>query len=179
MCEAVKKALCGVTEVLGTFIQDLAVVGDGDATESSVRRSQRRRTAEHHGGVQEEGIDDDDPDYEAEEEEFCSSDDGSLGLESEDEAGHPGDPENVPGMEEDEDLVPLSTRLNKIKSVPREATSIHGIASGTNSEGDCTFQAQPRCDAPAPAPAARGGFIVGAGGLEPPYPHGSNGAPPQ
>ena len=127
--------------------------------------------------MQEEGIDDDDPDYEAEEEEFCSSDDGSLGLESEDEAGHPGDPENVPGMEEYEDLVPLSTRLNKIKSVPREAASIHGIASGTNSEGDCTFQAQPRCDAP--APAARGGSNVGAGGARAPLPPWIQWSPPK
>ena len=30
ICEAVRKVLSGVTEALGTFIQDLAAVEDGD-----------------------------------------------------------------------------------------------------------------------------------------------------
>ena len=97
---------------VGTFIQDLAAVEDGDPAESSVRRSQRRRTVEYYDEVQEEEIEED-SDYEAEEEDFCNSDERSLGLDSEDEADLSGDPE-------DEDVVPLSTRLNRMKSIPKE-----------------------------------------------------------
>ena len=126
ICEAVRKVLSGVTEALGTFIQDLATVEDGDLAESSVRRSKRRRIAKHYEEVQEEETEED-PDYEAEEQEFLgSSNEGSLGLDSEDDMDHAGNPNDIGGMEEDEDLVPLSTRLNKFKSVAKEPVSSYG-----------------------------------------------------
>jgi len=111
-------------------------VEDGDPAESSVRRSQRRRTVKYYDEVQEEEIEED-SDYEAEEEDFCNSDEGSLGLDSEDEADLSGDPE-------DEDVVPLSTRLNRMKSIPKEPVSAHRTIMQKNTE--------PRCDAPAPSP---------------------------
>ena len=60
-------------------------------------------------------------------------------------------------MEEDEDLVTLSTRLNRIKTVQKEVVSSHETAGGTNTE--------PRCDTPAPAPVAQddqGGMKLGS-----------------
>jgi len=112
--------------------------------------------------VQEEETEED-PDYEAEEQEFLgSSDEGSLGLDSEDDMDHAGNPNDIGGMEEDEDLVPLSTRLNKFKSVAKEPVSSYGTVSGANTRGDDTIQVQnkiePRGDAPALAttvPAAQ------------------------
>ncbi|KAG2557289.1 hypothetical protein PVAP13_8NG247500 [Panicum virgatum] len=75
---------------------------------------------------------------------------------------HAGNPNDIGGMEEDEDLVPLSTRLNKFKSVAKEPVSSYGTVSGANTVGDDTIQVQnkiePRGDALAPAttvPAAQ------------------------
>jgi hypothetical protein len=73
--------------VLGIFIQELAFAEDGDPAESSVRRSKRGRTVKSYKEEDEEI--EEDLDYEAEEEEdFYSSDERSLGLDSEDEADH-------------------------------------------------------------------------------------------
>ncbi|PVH47918.1 hypothetical protein PAHAL_4G185600 [Panicum hallii] len=87
ICEAIRKVLGGVPEVLGIFIQELAFAEDGDPAESSVRRSKRGRTVKSYKEEDEEI--EEDLDYEAEEEEdFYSSDERSLGLDSEDEADH-------------------------------------------------------------------------------------------
>jgi hypothetical protein len=96
-----------------------------------------------------------DSNYEAEEEEdFCSNDEGSLGLDSEDEADHAAAPKDIPAMEENEDLVPLSTRLKRMQSALKQLVSGHGTGSSGSTRGDDTVQDQKntkaRGDAPAP-----------------------------
>jgi hypothetical protein len=93
-----------------------------------------------------------DSDCEAEEEEdFCSNDEGSLGLDSEDEANRAVAPEDIPAMEEN---VPLSTRLKRMQSALKQPVSGHGTGSSGRTRGDDTVQDQkntePRGDVPAP-----------------------------
>ncbi|RLM60816.1 hypothetical protein C2845_PM14G09700 [Panicum miliaceum] len=151
ICEAVRKVLGGVTEVLGTFIQELAFAKDGHPAGSSVRRSKRGRTVKHYEEEEDEEKEGD-SEYEAEEEEdFCSSDEGCLGLDSKDEANHAAAPEDIPAMEEN---VPLSTRLKRMQSPLKEPINGHGTGSSGSTGGDDIVQDQkntePREDAPAP-----------------------------
>ncbi|RLM87071.1 hypothetical protein C2845_PM04G10880 [Panicum miliaceum] len=101
---AVSKVLSGASDLLGTFIQDMAEAED--SPRSDLRRSKRRKTAkQHENNDGEEDIDEDSDYVEDEEEWISSSEDGSdQGFENED----------AQEEEEEEDLVPLSRRLKRM-----------------------------------------------------------------
>ena len=67
ICEAVSKALSGVTEILGTFIQDLCAAEE--TAGASISRPKRRRVLKHDDEEESE-----DPDYKEDETEEESED---------------------------------------------------------------------------------------------------------
>ena len=125
ICEAVSKALSGVTEIIGTFIQDFCAAEE--TAGASTSRPKRRRVVKYDDEEEES----EDPDYKEDETEEESehsyyseedgmednNDNGSTGPPPEDEPAGVDAPGDAPYIEENEDLVPLSTRLKRFQSI--------------------------------------------------------------
>jgi hypothetical protein len=75
-------------------------------------------------------------------------------LDSEDEADHAAALKDIPAMEENEDLVPLSTWLKRMQSDLKQPVNGHVTGSSGSTRGDDTVQDQkntePRGNAPTP-----------------------------
>ena len=139
------KVLTGVSELLGTFIQDMA---DAEETpKPELRRSKRSKTAQQSENDGEEDIDED-PDYDDGEEWISSSEDGSdEDFESEDNQDEEGEDEQEQGEkeeeeeeEEEEDLVPISRRLKRMQSATSQAGRVQTATATDSSVGIPTLQ---------------------------------------
>ena len=136
------KVLTGVSELLGTFIQDMA---DAEETpKPELRRSKRSKTAQQSENDGEEDIDED-PDYDDGEEWISSSEDGSdEDFESEDNQDEEGEDEQEQGEKEDdqdeEDLVPISRRLKRMQSATSQAGRVQTATATDSSVGIPTLQ---------------------------------------
>ncbi|RLN38595.1 hypothetical protein C2845_PM01G01540 [Panicum miliaceum] len=95
ICGAVSKVLCGVTELLGTLIQEMVAVEE-DSPAPSTRRSKRKKT---------------------------------RGQVHENAPRNHGAPEDAPSAEDNEDFIPLSSRLKRMQSVVKE--DVRGQATTT------------------------------------------------
>ncbi|RLN03185.1 hypothetical protein C2845_PM13G20580 [Panicum miliaceum] len=145
IADAVSKVLSGVSELLGTFIQDM--VETEDSSGPDLRRSKRRRTTKPHRNYdddeEEEDDVDEDSDYDEDEEEWISSsEDGSdQDPENEDDQQQEEQEDDEEEEVEEEDLVPLRRRLRRMQSDTSIAGKGKTPSASDSIGGEPTLQA--------------------------------------